>query len=49
MKARVSLSILLAMSATSVVSAESLEERAYWRAQMHEVDELLDWGEGTAA
>jgi hypothetical protein len=42
MKALLSLSIMLA---TSAVSAESLEERKYWRAQMVEVNEAIEWGE----
>jgi hypothetical protein len=42
MKVLLSLSILLA---TSVVSAESLEERKYWRAQMVEVNGSIKWGE----
>jgi hypothetical protein len=42
MKALISLSIILA---TSVVSAESLEERKYWKEQMVEVNDSIEWGE----
>jgi hypothetical protein len=42
MKALLSLSIVLA---TSVVSAESLEERRYWKAQMQDINESIKEGE----